>query len=78
MPSITTRRFLLVLAIIALIAGFVVSRGRPDVVPGLSADIDPAPFNDSARDAVSASQVISAVTPSPAPETTSARPPNLA
>jgi len=77
MPRITTRRLFLVLVILALIAGFVVSSGRPDVVPGLSADIDPAPFNDPARDAVPASQAISAVTPKPTPEATSERPPNL-
>ena len=47
---------LLAVAVLAAVGWFMAS--RPAVEPGLSADIDPAPYHDASRDAIRAEQVI--------------------
>jgi arylsulfatase A-like enzyme len=53
-----TRRSLLLLAVAVLAAAWLLTASRPSVEPGLRADIDPAPFHDTRRDAIRAEQVI--------------------
>jgi hypothetical protein len=51
------RSLLLLLVAVAAIAWLLMAN-RPSVEPGLRADIDPAPFHDSTRDAVAPAGVI--------------------
>jgi len=53
-----SRRSLLLLAIAALAVAWLLLANRPRIEPGLRADIDPAPFHDTARDGVRPEQVI--------------------
>lgn len=58
MPA--ARRWILLAALLAVGATWVVLGSRPKVVPGVRADIDPAPFNDAVKDARPPSAVIRA------------------
>ena len=51
-------RRILIIAVLAHGGRRLVAGGRPRVEPGLSADIDPAPFTNPAKDAQPVSQVI--------------------
>ncbi len=51
-------RWVLIVAVVAIGAGWLAARARPRVEAGLSADIDPAPFADAAKDAQPVAQVI--------------------
>jgi arylsulfatase A-like enzyme len=53
----STRRFLILAAIVFTVA-WLSSRDRTSVEPGLSADIDPAPFFDAAKDAQPVADVV--------------------
>ena len=56
------------IVILAMVAGglWLVARSRPRVEPGLSADIDTAPFTDAAKDAQPVAQVVTASAAAPA------------
>ena len=50
--------WVLIIAALAIGGWWLVAGGRPGVEPGLSADIDPAPFTDPAKDAQPVAQVV--------------------
>ena len=51
-------RWVLIVAVLAFGAWWLLSRGRPGIEPGLSAEIDPAPFTDPVKDAQPVTQVV--------------------
>lgn len=53
-------RWVVIVAVVASGSWWLLSRGRPRIEPGLSADIDPAPFSDPVKDAQPAAQVVKA------------------
>jgi arylsulfatase A len=53
-------RWIFIIAVLAIGGWWLVSGGKSRVEPGLSAEIDPAPFTDAAKDAQPVSQVVKA------------------
>jgi arylsulfatase A-like enzyme len=68
-----SRRSLLLLGVAIAAIAWLLMANRPSIEPGLRADIDPAPFRDTARDAVAPAQVIRPA----AGGSTAGRPPNI-
>jgi arylsulfatase A-like enzyme len=65
-------RWLLLTIALAVVGAWLAWGGRPDVVSGVRADIDPAPFRDPAKDAQPVAQVVK-----PASHASSGRKPNI-
>jgi uncharacterized sulfatase len=53
-----SRRWILATGLLALGAAWLAFHSRPGIVPGVRADIDPAPFHDATKDAQPPSRVI--------------------
>ena len=69
-----TRPVWLLLGLVVAVVAWRVTASRPSVEPGLSADIDPAPFHDATRDAIEPGRVIRPIADAGG---TVSRPPNI-